>query len=271
MAQIQNVVPSSREYGTLRGGAASVSPHQCEGATMNNQLTLISHTLCPYVQRAAIVLAEKRIAFERKDIDLANKPEWFLKVSPLGKTPVLLVNDHAIFESAVICEYLDEAFPPRMHPADLLQRAQHRSWMEFASAVLALIAGFYSAPDDRTLNAKAADITAKFAQIEEALGAGPFFAGETFCIVDAAFAPIFRYFDVFESITEFDWFGSTPKVRAWRRNLAARESVRIAVAANYRELLQAFLRKRKSALSARMEAHPNVEGGQQPIAETLRA
>jgi len=53
-------------------------------------LVLISHPLCPYVQRAAIVLAEKGVPFERRDVDLADKPEWFLRISPLGKTPVLL-------------------------------------------------------------------------------------------------------------------------------------------------------------------------------------
>ena len=70
---------------------------------MTTKLTLISHLLCPYVQRAIIVLEEKQIAYERIDIDLANKPDWFLKVSPLGKTPVLLVKGQAIFESSVIC------------------------------------------------------------------------------------------------------------------------------------------------------------------------
>ncbi len=54
---------------------------------MNSQLTLVSHALCPYVQRAAIVLIEKGVHFERRDIDLNNKPDWFLALSPLGKTP----------------------------------------------------------------------------------------------------------------------------------------------------------------------------------------
>ena len=72
------------------------------------KLKLVSHKLCPYVQRAVIALAEKGVPFERIDVDLANKPDWFLKVSPLGKTPVLLVGDTAIFESAVILEYLED-------------------------------------------------------------------------------------------------------------------------------------------------------------------
>jgi glutathione S-transferase len=67
------------------------------------KLTLISHHLCPYVQRAAIALRENDIPFERRNIDLANKPDWFLKLSPLGKVPVLVVNDDAVlFESSVI-------------------------------------------------------------------------------------------------------------------------------------------------------------------------
>src|SRR5215468_2103592 len=107
-------------------------------------LKLISHKLCPYVQRAVIALAEKGVPFERIDIDLANKPEWFLKVSPLGRTPVLLAAEHAIFESAVILEYLEETQPSPLHPCDALDRAEHRSWIEFGSAVLNDIAGLYS-------------------------------------------------------------------------------------------------------------------------------
>ena len=44
---------------------------------MSGSLRLISHKLCPYVQRAVIALTEKGVAFERIDVDLANKPDWF--------------------------------------------------------------------------------------------------------------------------------------------------------------------------------------------------
>ena len=56
---------------------------------MAKPLTLVSHLLCPYVQRAAIALAEKNVPFERVVIDLANKPDWFIAISPLGKVPLL--------------------------------------------------------------------------------------------------------------------------------------------------------------------------------------
>src|ERR1700751_419970 len=98
---------------------------------MAGPLKLISHKLCPYVQRAVIALTEKGVPFDRIDIDLANKPDWFLKLSPLGKTPVLVVGDRAIFESAVILEYLAETQAGPLHPADALERAEHRGWIEF--------------------------------------------------------------------------------------------------------------------------------------------
>ncbi|MQA38884.1 glutathione S-transferase family protein [Rugamonas aquatica] len=211
---------------------------------------LVSHPLCPYVQRAAIVLAEKSVAYERRDIDLAAKPDWFLAVSPLGKTPVLLAGGAAVFESAVICEYLDETHAPRLHPSDALLRAQQRSWMEFGSALLNLIGGFYNAADRQALAAKAAEIHARFEQLEAALGEGPYFMGGQFGMVDAVFAPVFRYFDVFDAIADFGMLAGLPRTAAWRAALAARPSVRQAVSADYPDLLRAFLEKRGTALSA---------------------
>lgn len=219
---------------------------------MSAPLVLVSHVLCPYVQRAAIVLAEKNVSFERRDIDLARKPDWFLRVSPLGKTPVLLVGEEAIFESAVICEYLDDTTLPPLHPPNALHRARHRSWMEFGSSVLNLIGAFYTAPDEETLRARAADIRKRLQQLEAALGSGPLFAGASFSIVDAVFGPVFRYFDVIDSIADFGFWDELPKVRDWRRELAERPSVQHAVSPQYPALLRAFLIGRNSALSRKM-------------------
>src|ERR1700681_849049 len=115
--------------------------HPSARSAMAAPLKLISHKLCPYVQRAVIALTEKGMAFKRDDIDRANKPDWFLAISPLGKTPVLQVGVTAIFESAVILEYLEETQPKPLHPADPLRRAEHRGWIEFGSTGLHDIAG----------------------------------------------------------------------------------------------------------------------------------
>lgn len=215
-------------------------------------LTLISHHLCPYVQRAVIALTEKGVPFRRVDIDLANKPDWFLAISPLGKTPVLKVGERAIFESAVIFEYLEETQPDPLHPPDPLARAEHRAWIEFSSTVLADIAGFYAAPDATAFEAKRQALAAKFDRVEQALGEGAHFAGARFSLVDAAFGPVFRYFDVFDHIADFGILAGRPKVAAWRAALAQRPSVRAAVAKDYSARLGNFLRARNSHLSRLM-------------------
>src|SRR3954471_18898359 len=149
---------------------------------MSTTPKLIRHKLCPYVQRAAIVLTEKGVPFERIDIDLANKPEWFLAISPLGKTPVLQVGDKAIFESAVILEYLEETRPHPLHPSEALARAEHRAWIEFGSTVLSDIAGFYAAPDPATFAARTAQLEARFARLETRVAASPWFDGAAFSL-----------------------------------------------------------------------------------------
>jgi glutathione S-transferase len=228
---------------------ARMSPRKARQVTPPPPLTLVSHSLCPYVQRAAIVLLEKGAAFQRRDVDLSAKPDWFKAVSPLGRTPVLLVGSDPLFESAAICEYLDDTIGPRLHPEDALERARHRGWMEFGSAVLDTIAALYNAPDAARLQARREELQARFERLEAALPAArPYFAGERFSIVDAVFAPVFRYFEVFEQVGQDGFFDATPKVRAWRQALADRPSVRQAAAPGYHPLLWQFLLQRPSEL-----------------------
>jgi glutathione S-transferase len=219
---------------------------------VSQPLTLVSFDLCPYVQRAAIVLAEKDVPFQRIDFDLANKPEWFRAISPLGKVPLLKVGEEVLFESAVIVEYLEETHGPALHPGDALAKARHRGWMEFGSSILADLWVVETTKDCDAFEAKIAILKDKFARIEAALGDGPFFAGRDFSIVDAAYAPVFRYFDVFDGFADLGVFAATPKVRAWREALAQRPSVRDAVVPDYAERLQAFLRRHDGHIATLM-------------------
>jgi glutathione S-transferase len=217
------------------------------------ELTLVSHYLCPYVQRAAIALAEKEVPFERAWVDLAEKPDWFKAISPLGKVPVLRVrqaggDEVSIFESAVILEYLEETSPSPLHPADALERARHRGWIEFCSNMLNAIWRFYSATDEAAFEKERAGLADMFCKIEAELGDGPFFAGERFSLVDAVFAPVFRYFDAFDRLGVTGILDGKPKLAAWRKSLAERPSVRGAVVADFRERLMRFLEARKGVL-----------------------
>lgn len=226
---------------------------------MTDKLILVSHHLCPYVQRAAISLAEKGVPFERVTIDLANKPDWFKAMSPLGKVPLLIVrhdgDETVIFESAVILEFLEETQANPLHPADPYARARHRAWIEFGSATLNAIGRFYSAPTQGSLLAEAEALSAMFDRLEAELAdsidrSGPWFAGEHFSLVDAVYGPIFRYFDAFDRIADFGILSGKPLVQAWRKALAERRAVKNAVAPDYPQRLDAFLLAKGSHLSA---------------------
>lgn len=214
------------------------------------ELTLVSFDLCPYVQRVAIALAEKGAPFTRRTVDLADRPEWFKALSPLGKVPLLQVGGQVLFESAVIVEYLEDTRAPALHPADPLVRARHRAWMEFGSAILADIWVVETTPDAAAFEAKRQALRARFERLEGELGGGPYFAGAGFSLVDAVFAPVFRYFDVFDRLVDLGTFDGLGKVQAWRAALAQRPSVQGAVVPDYEARLEAFLRRRPSHLAS---------------------
>ncbi|RWM04031.1 MAG: glutathione S-transferase family protein [Mesorhizobium sp.] len=219
-------------------------------------LILVSHHLCPYVQRAAISLAEKGMPFERVNVDLADKPDWFRAISPLGKVPLLRVPrddaEEVIFESAVILEFLEETEADPLHPADPLMRARHRAWIEFGSAILNAIGRFYSAPDEAAFFRESKGLSEMFGRVEAELAArqsGPWFAGDRFSLVDAVYGPIFRYFDTFDRVGDFGILDGKPLIKAWRKALSERPSVKQAVGADYPRRLHAFLRAKESYLS----------------------
>ena len=216
-------------------------------------LTLVSHHLCPYVQRASIALDEKGVRFERTYIDLKAKPDWFLKISPLGKVPLLQVpqkgNEAVLFESSVIAEYVEETQSgAKLHPEDALERARHRGWMEFGSSILSDLWGFETAKDQETYEQKRKALASKFATVEAALNDGPYFAGAGFSLVDAVFAPIFRYFDLFDTLADHGIFDGLDRISAWRKALAERPSVKAAVTADYSERLMEFLKRHQAHL-----------------------
>lgn len=209
---------------------------------------LISHHLCPYVQRAVIVLTEKNIIHQRTYIDLAAKPDWFSDISPLGRVPILQTGNSVLFESQVIAEYLDEITPGSLHPIDPLEKARHRSWIEFASDTLKAIGGFYNAPDPQSFEIKRIALRDKFERINQEIN-GPFFDGETFHMIDGVWGTVFRYLDVFDRIESFDLLVDLDKAIAWRKTISSHSSVASAAPNDYTDRLEQFLLNKKSHLS----------------------
>ncbi len=216
-----------------------------------SDMHLISHHLCPYVQRAVIVLSEKGIPHRRTYIDLSDKPAWFIALSPLGRVPLLQVKDSVLFESQVIAEYLDEITPGSLHPPEPLAKARHRSWIEFGSQTLNAIAGFYNAPDAASFAQKSRALRGKFERIESEID-GPWFDGTRFHMIDGVWGTIFRYLDTFDTIGDFGLLEGLPQTAAWRRGLEERHSVATAPPQGYPRRLETFLRNRGSYLTRLM-------------------
>lgn len=219
------------------------------------RLKLISHDLCPYVQRALIVLAHKGVAHQREYIRLAQKPDWFLRLSPLGKVPLLLVDGRPLFESSPIVQYLDETTAPALLPADAFGRARHRAWIEMASSTLDAIAGLYSAADDPTSVVALQKLRSRLQALEQELAARvavqtPWFDG-AFGLVDASYGPVFRYFDELDTLLDSDLWQPLPLAAAWRRALAQHPAVRAGAHPEYAVRLRQFLRARDSVLGQR--------------------
>ncbi|BDA79061.1 glutathione S-transferase [Leptospira kobayashii] len=196
--------------------------------------TLISFKLCPFVQRSVITLLEKKVDYEIKYIDLANKPDWFLKISPFGRVPVLQVGEHVLFESAVINEYLDEVNPPSLHPTVPIEKAKQRAWIEFASAINMDQYLLTMTKDKQEFDKKLSDLNAKFSQLEAILPNGfsdsLYFSGKTFQLIDTSFAPAFMRFDFLEkSKANLKFFENFPKLALWSKTLLSKDSVKNSV------------------------------------------
>jgi len=208
---------------------------------MSPQPHLISFKLCPFVQRSVITLLHKQVPFEISYIDLQNKPDWFLALSPLGKVPALRVGDTTLFESAVINEYLDEVYGgPSLHPTDPLEKALNRAWIEFGSTLLGSQFGLYMAPDKNSFTPKHQEVQQKLQQLESLIQ-GPFFNGAHFALIDAAYAPIWMRFAVLESLGWTDFYADTPKVAAWAKASLALPAVQDSVVPEFAELFKEYV------------------------------
>lgn len=210
------------------------------------KLKLISFTLCPYVQRAMIVLNEKNIPFDIEYIDLSAPPAWFYDISPLEKVPVLLVNDEPLFESMVICEYLDEITEGSLYPDDAFKRATNRAWIEFGSDILSTTFEFYTSEDEKRFKHLTDILIDRFEVLEEEISEGTYFTGEEFSMIDAVYAPIFRYHNRIAKFKDYGLFDDAPKIKAWGDKLLERSSVIKSVPETYEQDMSNYIKKLNS-------------------------
>jgi len=203
---------------------------------------LISFDLCPFVQRSVITLLEKDVPFDITYIDLSSPPQWFLNISPFGKVPVLRVDDETLFESAVINEYLDDITPPSLHPSDPLTRAINKAWIEFASEMLGAQYRYCVADTKDIFDRSLGELRRFITQLSEKLNDGPFFNGNNFALIDAAFAPFFTRTALLESFVDNNLYNNHPDVAAWSEALISRNSVINSVKPDFSEKYMKYIR-----------------------------
>ncbi len=195
---------------------------------------LVSFKTCPWVQRAAIVLREKKAAFEFRHIDPDNRPDWFLAISPHKKVPVLRVDGPelpgggvSLFESNAIAEYLDETIAPRLHPADPIVRAVNRAWTDYLPTFAGAVTATAYAATETDYAKAASGIPVPFERLEGALAkqnAGPFFNGAAYSLVDAAYAPFLQRYVLLDRVRPLGHLEKFPRLKAWTETLLARPS-----------------------------------------------
>lgn len=197
------------------------------------ELELYSYHACPFAQRTRIVLDHKALEFQLHEVDLANRPADWQRISPYGKVPVLRHRGETIYESAIINQYVDEVFPePPLMPADPLGRARARIWMDYCDTRLLPATQRLMAdrgnPEARELRlAELADVL-RFIEHEglAARGpAGPFWLGDAPGLVDFHYLPFMERLGVQETLAGFAWPDDCPALRRWFDATAALPAV----------------------------------------------
>ena len=197
-----------------------------------SQIQLISSAVCPFAQRSRIVLVEKEMDFELIEINLDQKPEWFEKISPYSKVPVLLHGDAVIYESSVINEYLDEITSSHsLLPSSPLERAAARIWIDFDNAKIIPIFYKILLSQDEIVQEQLKTQMMENLHFLEREGFsntdnGPFWFGRLLSLVDIAMYPHFERFGVLAHYRGLELPTDCTKIRTWLNAMKELPSVR---------------------------------------------
>lgn len=219
--------------------------------SMNTQAPvahLISFILCPYVQRCVLLLNHKKIPFEITYIDLSNKPDWFLKISPLGKVPVLQVGNHILFESLFILEYLDTVYAPQILSPEPILAAKEKAWMEFLSQTYMDQYFLSNAKTKEDVEKHKTSLHTKLQRIEEIIPL-PYFQGAILSLLDIGIAPLVQRLKILNKLDgSILPSGKFPKLETLYSTLHKTLDVDKAVVPNFEEEYIANQKKNGSVL-----------------------
>ena len=195
-------------------------------------MRLIGALASPYVRKARIVLAEKKI-----DYRLVLENVWAAETSihdfnPLGKVPCLVMEDgEAVFDSRVICEYVDTLSPVgKLIPASGRERLEVRCWEALAdglldAAVLIRVEGTQRAPEMRSeswIARQRHKIDDALVAMAQGLGGNAWCAGNRYTLADIAVGCALSYLDF--RTPELGWRDQHPNLARHYEKLSQRQS-----------------------------------------------
>ncbi len=198
-----------------------------------SQIELFSARVCPFAHRVRLAIMEKGLPCELVEIDLRDKPSWYLDIYPAGAVPTLRHDDFFLSESLIINEYIDELrHDPPLMPQKAMARAEARLWMDFAGTQF--VSQFYrllKAQDDDNRSKSSQDLHSALKTIDTELAKrrsnGPYWFGEKVSLTDIAFYPWFERWPVLEHYRGLSIPEQFSTLRDWIATMQQRDSVRM--------------------------------------------
>lgn len=133
-------------------------------------------------------MEEKHLPYDMKLVDLRNKPEWFLKISPEGQVPVIKLDEKWVSDSDVITQSLEEKYPepPLQTPPEKAS---------VGSKIFSTFIGFLKSkdPSDGTEQSLLNELSSFDAYIKEN---GPFINGEKISAADLSLGPKLYHLEI---------------------------------------------------------------------------
>lgn len=199
-------------------------------------MKLIGSTTSPYVRKVRIVLAEKRIDCEFLKEDVWSPDTTIAQKNPLGKIPVLVLDDNTnIFDSRVIVEYLDARAPTaRLIPDENRDRAEVKTWEALAdgtndAAVAMLLEGKREAKMQlqNWIDRQRLKVDRALAEMSHALGRNTWCHGKSFSLADVSTGVALGYLNF--RFPQIEWQSQYPNLLSHYNKLMDRDSFKNTV------------------------------------------
>jgi len=205
-------------------------------------IKLVSFKICPFVQRVTAALEAKKIPYEIEYIDLKNKPQWFLDISPNGQVPIMQTESGTtLFESDAIIEYIEDEYGPLEANVTNEQRALDRAWSYLGSKNYLTQCGTMSSKDEQTFKQRSEKLINLFKKVEKQLtGKTKFFKSDQLSNVDIAWATLLHRAAIVKQHNGFDFLCGLPKVQAWQQAILDTKIMDKTVSEDFRELFTKF-------------------------------